>query len=84
MQSQRAYTTARYSASPAPVSDGWDIPNNPAFTMFEMLENAKDWLTDRQVWEEAKGDHEGDLYDDMLQEAAERAEFFRFGSSGGF
>ena len=84
MQSQRSYTTTSHWASKAPVADGWDIPNNPAFTMFEMLENAKDWLTDRQVWEEEKQGHLGDMHDDMLQEEAERAEFVRFGSAGGF
>ncbi|CAK0763652.1 hypothetical protein CCP4SC76_3980006 [Gammaproteobacteria bacterium] len=97
MQSIRDYTTSPQRAKAIPAPAGymygdffdWEPEDfgepqeiNPQeepkeITMPEMLTNAQVWL------EEYQG-HLSDLEEENIMEEAERAEFFRFGSSGGF
>ncbi len=92
MQSLKDYTTTQKTASrkqetclivcqainTPQAPDVWNFQEISEFlTMPEMLTNAQVWLEERQG-------HLTDLFEDMLEDEAERSEFFRFGSSGGF
>ena len=77
MQSQTAYTPSQKTASISPASDIWNWQELSEFSTPEVM-------TDAKYWAEAIGDHLGDMFDDMLQESAEQAEFVRYGSAGGF